>query len=580
MTTINIGILAHVDAGKTTLTERLLFDAGAIADLGSVDGGNTRTDTLDIERRRGITIRSGVVSFDAGDRTVNIIDTPRHSDFVGEVERALRVLDGAVLVVSATSGVQAQTRILARTLRRLRVPTLVFVNKVDRLARPVDQLLTDLRRRLTPDVVPLVDLDAESGEVRAADFADPAFLARVGEVLAEHDDRCLRAYVDSVLTPELVRRCLTGQTAAGRVHPVFLGSARTGLGLPELVDGIHDLVPAAPGGDELSATVFKVERDAAGNRIAYVRLHSGSLRVREEITGYRRDDAGDQLKYRGRVTALHAATPDRSTPREAVTAGEIAMVRGVPGARVGDALGSPASLRGDRPFPPPSLSTVVTVRDPAHRPRLHAALRELSEQDPLVGLRMDELTGELSVRVYGDVQKEVIGTRLREEFGILADFAPTRPVYVEKPTGTAEVVHRIDEHGPNDVFATVGLRVEPGPPSSGVRFAVEVELGSLPRAFQTAIEETVYRTSRRPTRLAGHRLRRHADDVRVRQPGQHRRRLPDDDRAAAHPRTAAGRHAGVRAGRPVRARGAGGRGGRRARRARRPGRDAARDRSR
>ncbi|MDV9177760.1 GTP-binding protein, partial [Streptomyces sp. W16] len=158
MHTLNIGILAHVDAGKTSLTERLLFDHGAIDRLGSVDAGDTRTDDGAIERQRGITIRSAVAAFTVGDTQINLIDTPGHADFVAEVERALEVLDGAVLLLSAVEGVQAQTRVLLRTLRRLRLPTLVFVNKIDRAGARAEDLLTDIRRRLTPHVVPLTDV--------------------------------------------------------------------------------------------------------------------------------------------------------------------------------------------------------------------------------------------------------------------------------------------------------------------------------------------------------------------------------------------------------------------------------------
>ncbi|MEN3358164.1 MAG: ribosomal protection tetracycline resistance protein, partial [Mycobacteriales bacterium] len=155
MRTVNIGILAHVDAGKTSLTERLLYDSGVIARLGSVDAGTTQTDTGAIERRRGITIRSAVTAFTAGDRLVNVIDTPGHSDFVAEVERALGVLDGAVLVLSAVEGVQAHTRVLMRILRSLRLPTLIFVNKIDRVGARAGDLVADIAATLTPRVAPL-----------------------------------------------------------------------------------------------------------------------------------------------------------------------------------------------------------------------------------------------------------------------------------------------------------------------------------------------------------------------------------------------------------------------------------------
>src|SRR5712691_1648470 len=191
MRTLNLGILAHVDAGKTTLTERLLYAAGVIDEIGSVDEGTTQTDSLALERQRGITIRSAVVSFAIDDVTVNLIDTPGHPDFIAEVERVLSVLDGAVLVISAVEGVQSQTRLLMRTLQRLRVPTLLFVNKIDRRGASDERVLQAISERLTPAVIPV---GSTSGlGTRAAEFTpwgatDAAFTVRLTTALAEHDD--------------------------------------------------------------------------------------------------------------------------------------------------------------------------------------------------------------------------------------------------------------------------------------------------------------------------------------------------------------------------------------------------------
>ncbi|MFC9061833.1 GTP-binding protein, partial [Streptomyces sp. NPDC057074] len=238
--TLNIGILAHVDAGKTSLTERLLFDHGAVDRLGSVDAGDTRTDDGGIERRRGITIRSAVAAFTVGDTQVNLIDTPGHSDFVAEVERALEVLDGAVLLLSAVEGVQARTRVLLRTLRRLRLPTLVFVNKVDRAGARPEGLLDDVRRLLTPHVAPLT-------AVTGAGTADARVVARppderTAEALAEVDPDILAALVDGPEpTPHDLATALAARTADGSFHPLYHGSALGGQGVAELVEGLVSL---------------------------------------------------------------------------------------------------------------------------------------------------------------------------------------------------------------------------------------------------------------------------------------------------------------------------------------------------
>src|SRR5262245_46462541 len=231
MHTLNLGILAHVDAGKTTLTERLLYTAGAIDRLGTVDTGTTQTDSLALERERGITIRAAVAAFVVGDLAVNLVDTPGHPDFIAEVERVLGVLDGAILVVSAVEGVQPQTPLLFRALQRLHVPTLIFVNKVDRAGADPDRVLAELRRRLSSGVIPM------GPPVIDGEKAHRAILA---EALAEHDEAILRAFVgdDGALTYARLRRQLAEQTRRGFVQPVYFGSAAKGVGIEALLAGV------------------------------------------------------------------------------------------------------------------------------------------------------------------------------------------------------------------------------------------------------------------------------------------------------------------------------------------------------
>src|SRR5437588_1402962 len=251
MRILNLGILAHVDAGKTTLTERLLYAAGVIDEIGSVDDGSTQTDSLALERQRGITIKSAVVSFAIDDVTVNLIDTPGHPDFIAEVERVLSVLDGAVLVVSAVEGVQAQTRVLMRALERLRIPTLIFVNKVDRVGASCERTLNDISERLTPATVAMTAVGGEGTRAAVAtphSDTDAAFRARLVEALAEHDDALLAAYLDETgLSPRRLRDALATQTKQALVHPVFCGAAITGAGVDALTAGLGELLPAGVG---------------------------------------------------------------------------------------------------------------------------------------------------------------------------------------------------------------------------------------------------------------------------------------------------------------------------------------------
>ncbi|MDQ3823235.1 MAG: TetM/TetW/TetO/TetS family tetracycline resistance ribosomal protection protein [Actinomycetota bacterium] len=475
--TLNLGILAHVDAGKTTLTERLLYAAGVIDAVGSVDEGTTQTDTLELERRRGITIKSAVVSFSIADVTVNLIDTPGHPDFIAEVERVLNVLDGAVLVISAVEGVQPQTRLLMRALRRLRIPTLVFVNKIDRAGAGYERVLDAISERLAPAIVAMGAVD-DLG-TRAARFApwgdgDGAFRTSLVEVLAERDDSILAAYVEDDGVPySRLTEELAAQTGRALVHPVFFGSAITGAGVESLMAGLVSLLPArardADGAP--SGTVFKIERGPAGDRIAYVRMFSGTLRTRDRVHFGRDGEA--------KVTAIAVFEGGTAVQRPSVSAGEIAKVWGLKDVQIGDGIGAAPAPTLRQQFPPPPLESVVEPRDAADRHGLRVALAQLAEQDPLIAVRQDDTRQEISVSLYGDVQKEVVEATLESDYGIAVEFRDVTPVYVERPLGTGEAVEVL--HAETNPFsATIGVRVEPAPEGSGIEFALDVDARTVP----------------------------------------------------------------------------------------------------
>jgi ribosomal protection tetracycline resistance protein len=482
---LNLGILAHVDAGKTSLTERLLHSAGVIDEVGRVDDGNTRTDTLALERQRGITIKSAVVSFPLDGVTVNLIDTPGHPDFIAEVERVLGVLDGAVLVISAVEGVQAQTRVLMRTLQRLRIPTLLFVNKIDRRGARDEEVLRSVAARLTPAIVPMGSVTGIG--TRAARFTPGPGPAAALDVLTEHDDGLLSAYVEDTVTDALLRRSLVARTREALVHPVYFGSAATGAGVDALLSGIEELLPAADGdaSGPVSGTVFKVERGPAGEKVAYARMFSGTLRTRDRIPC-----GADGAE--GRITGISVFGHGTDTRADAVHAGQIARLWGLADIRIGDAIGEPRKAY-EHFFAPPTLETVVVPGPAVHTGALHLALTQLAEQDPLIGLRHDERRQETSVSLYGEVQKEVIQATLADEYGLHVTFRETTPLCVERLVGTGHAVE-FNKKDANPFLATVGLRVDPAPVGSGVGFRLEVELGSMPYAFFKAVEDTVRET--------------------------------------------------------------------------------------
>jgi len=463
-----LGILAHVDAGKTTLTERLLYAAGVIDAIGSVDRGTTQTDSLALEQQRGITIKSAVVSFAIDDVTVNLIDTPGHPDFIAEVERVLSVLDGAVLVISAVEGVQSQTPLLMRALQRLHVPTLIFVNKTDRRGARRARILSEIAGRLTSAVV-----------------EPEASAATLVSVLAEHDDALLAAYVeDETHVPyERLRDELAAQTKQALVHPVLFGSALTGAGVDELMRDIGELLPAGKGDADgpVSGSVFKIERGPAGEKIAYVRMFSGTVRIRDRL----RIGEGAERK----VTAVTVFDQGKAVRRPSVSAGEIGKLWGLTEIQIGDAIGPPRRA-AEHQFAPPTLETIVVPRKPDDKGALRVALAQLAEQDPLIDVRQDDVRREISVSLYGEVQKEVIQATLANDFDLDVGFRETTTICIERPAGSGEAAEILRE-APNPFLATVGLRIEPAATDSGVEFRLEVELGSMPFAFFRAVEDTV-----------------------------------------------------------------------------------------
>ena len=477
--TLNLGILAHVDAGKTTLTERLLFTVGVIDRLGSVDAGTTQTDSLALERQRGITIKSAVASFPIGDVTVNLIDTPGHPDFIAEVERVLSVLDGAVLVVSAVEGVQPQTQILMRTLSRLAIPTLLFINKIDRSGARPAQVQQEIARRLKLTTIAM-GTAVEPGTSQASfltwNSGNAAFVAGLTETLAESDDRLLAAYLDDgarLRFPQL-RAELAAQTILGQVHPVFCGSAITGAGIEPLLAGITELLPAVAGdsGGPASGRIFKIDRGKNAEKIAYVRLFAGTVRIRDRLSF----DAAREDK----VTSIAVFDRGSALSRPEVQVGQIGTLGGLTQARIGDRFGPADPGNEDvSQFPPPTLESVVVPADPGDKQRLRVALGQLAEQDPLINVRQDDERHEIYVSLYGEIQKEVIQATLAADFGVAVSFRETTMIYIERPSGRARALEVLqsDEH---PYSATVGLRIEPGPADSGIEFRLDVDPRRIP----------------------------------------------------------------------------------------------------
>lgn len=502
MKIVNIGIVAHVDAGKTSLTERILFETNVISKVGRVDHGNTQTDSMALEQRRGITIKASVVSFSVHDRKINLIDTPGHADFIAEVERSFRVLDGAILVISAVEGIQAQTKLLMAILKQLGIPTFIFINKIDRMGAQSHTLVQQIQSKLAEWVIPLYTPEqigtkqASIVENRICPTENSTFWEACIDLLTRHDEQLLEAYVnDEVVTEAQLRHSLTEQIRAARLYPIFYGSAMTGVGVTELLAGVATFFPTHTGTEHepLSAVVFKIERESSGEKIAYVRLFSGSIRVRDDLP-VRRKTYTDELHTRTeKVKMLHSFRRGKSTQAAEVRAGDFCKIWGLSDVKIGDVVGEWSDQIKELHFVAPQMETRIEAQDPAQSHELYQALTELAEEDPLIQVIRESFHGEIYVQIFGEVQKEVLETVLLETYGLAVRFSETRVVCIEKPVGTGQAAEEMGAPG-NPFVATVGFRVEPGEPGSGIRYRREVMLGSLPLPLHRTIEETVHET--------------------------------------------------------------------------------------
>ncbi|QWI17309.1 TetM/TetW/TetO/TetS family tetracycline resistance ribosomal protection protein [Bacillus wiedmannii] len=490
MTTINIGIVAHVDAGKTSLTERILYETNVIKGIGRVDSGSTQTDSMELERQRGITIKASVVSFFIDDVKVNVIDTPGHADFIAEVERSFRVLDGAILVISAVEGVQAQTKILMRTLQKLNIPTILFVNKIDRSSANTEKVVKQIKTILSNEAFPFYSVQNEgTKEARIIEYKSYDDCI---ERLAPYNESLLESYVNNeIVTDTLLRKELEKQIQQANVYPIFFGSAMTGIGVTELLEKLPALIPANTSvqDETLSSIVFKIEREPSGEKIAYVRVFSGRIHVRKYVDIQR----GEALTHKEKIKKICVFHNGNAIQASIVPSGEFCKVWGLSDIKIGDIIGERTDSIKNIHFAEPQMEAAIEAVPKERIHDLYAALMELCEEDPLIKVWKDDIHNELYIRLFGEVQKEVIETTLYEKYNLQVTFSNTRVVCIEKPIGIGNSVEVMGEKT-NPFYATIGFKIERGELNSGITYKLGVELGSLPLAFHKAIEDTVFQT--------------------------------------------------------------------------------------
>lgn len=455
-----MGVVAHVDAGKTSLTEAMLYGAGALRRLGRVDHGDAFLDTDDIERARGITIFSKQALLTVGDTQLQLIDTPGHVDFSAEAERALGVLDCAVLVISAADGVQAHTRTLWQLLERYAVPTVLFVNKMDLPGADKAALLAGLRQDLGGGVVDFTLPEQELYE----------------EAAALGDEALLEGYLERGALTDEELAALVGQR---RLFPCWFGSALKTQGVEELLNGLARYVPQPLYGKDFGALVYKISRDSQGKRLTWLKITGGTLKVKDVLSNRRPgleegeiwSDKADQVRlYSGEKFELTDAAP----------AGTLCAVTGLARSRPGDALGA------QQPLSAPALEPVLTCqvlfdKDPH---TVLPLLRQLEEEDPQLHLHWQEQTGQLFIQVMGDVQLEVLARQAAERFGLEVTFGPGAILYRE--TIAAPVIG-IGHFEPLRHYAEVHLLLEPAPRGSGMHFASACSTDQLDLNWQRLV---------------------------------------------------------------------------------------------
>jgi elongation factor G len=532
----NIGIIAHIDAGKTTTTERVLFYSGRTHRMGSVDHGTTVTDWMEQERERGITIVSAAVTAKWRDHIINIIDTPGHIDFTAEVQRSLRVLDGGIVVFDAVQGVEPQSETVWRQADRYNVPRMCFVNKMDRVGASFERTIDSIRDRLGANPIAIhMPIGFEGGFKGMVDLIDEQAIlytdelgtsperreipsdvrsaaedmrAKMIEQIVETDDQLTLKYLEGgEISPEDIRLGLRKAVIAGKATPVLCGSSLRNKGVQPLLDAVVSFLPSPldippvrgvkPDSDEeltrpaqedapLSALVFKIVTDSYVGRLAYIRIYSG--KIKQGSTVY--NSTKGKRERIGRLIRMYA---DRREDIKEVSAGDIAAVLGMKGTFTGDTLCDAANpiVLESITFPEPVIFLSIEPKTLADQDKMSEALHKLSEEDPTFRVGVDENTGQTMIWGMGELHLEVLVVRMLREFKVQARIGRPRVAYRESISrAVPEIDQRyVKQTGGKGHFAHVVMSLEPGDPGSGIVFENRIKGGVIPSEFIPAVEK-------------------------------------------------------------------------------------------
>ncbi len=484
----NIAIVAHADAGKTTITEQFLYLSGQTRQPGNVDRGTAQTDFLPVEKERGISVSSSHTSFEWKNTRINLIDTPGHVDFSADVERMLRVPDGVILVISAVEGVQAHTETLWYALRDQRIPVLFFINKIDRMGADTASVLRAIENDL--GILPTSFQNiSNKGEIEVSlqslwsiDYVLPLLVEQV----VETDEIQLNSYLDGK-EPVFAQmdRQLTQLIQKCKVYPLLLGSAKMGLGIEELLNFIVRYFPDSRGDylKPLSALVYGIGHDKIMGKISYVRLYQGSVSNREVVFN---STQGIEEK----VTRVLRVLPGKFEDIGKVEAGNLAGLVGLRNARVGDLLGiSDADIPIGVKLQNPLIVAQVKALNSKDYPALAVAMQELSEEDPALEFEWIREESELQVKVMGWIQMEVLERILADRFGVEAKFENPTVVYLETPSKSGEGF--VQYWMPKPCWAILKFRIEPGRRGSGIVYQSIVSVNDVAQKYQNEVERSI-----------------------------------------------------------------------------------------
>ncbi|APC40785.1 elongation factor G [Clostridium estertheticum] len=495
----NIGIVAHVDAGKTTLTEQLLYQSGSSRILGSVDKGTTHTDSLAMEKQRGISVKAAETDFTYKGTNVHVIDTPGHIDFSSEVERSIGVLDGAIVVLSSVEGVQPQTEVYFNALKELNTPSIFFINKLDRIGASPYKTIKDMKKLLTNKLIPLQLVYEENNEFivknmfdnvdfakNILDIKDESFkqlLEDIIDILGNNNEEILNQFFGETLTLGMLKNEITLQANSGQIYPVLYGIALRGEGIKDLLNSIVEYLPGPENLDDLglSALVYKISHNKTLGTIAHIKIFSGSISTRDDILNV-------TTNKREKITMIKKVVNQKSIDVSSASSSDLVMVSGL-NCSTYDILGSKTHIPTLKTIATPLLTLRIYSKVQEDYVTLVEALTILQEEDPLLNMEWIKEKKEIHLRIMGKIQIEYIEDILMERFNVQVTFGPPSVIYRETPitSGYGESRYTM----PKPCWAIVEFLIEPLPKGSGLIYESKVRTEKVKIKYQREIEDNL-----------------------------------------------------------------------------------------